>query len=366
MPAVESTAVLAYANSISSFLLAVSSPLFGAIADEGGLRKALLALFTLIGAGATGILYFVGAGEWIMAAWIYSIAAFSFTASSTFYDALLVQVAKPKDFDRVSGFGYALGYLGGGLLFALNVAMYLKWSVSGVQFSFLSVGVWWILFSIPLFLFVPEGASRKKIALKRAFTAGFWQLISHLKKIRREKAILFFLVGYLFYVDGVNTIVKMAVDYGLAIGLESTDLIKALLLVQFIGFPAAIAFGFVGEKYGPRRGIWICLAVYLGVTVFAYFIQTSFEFYIVAAVIGLVQGGIQSLSRSLYARLVPPEKSAEYFGFFNMAGKFSAISGPVLVALTGLLFESSRAGILVLVIYFLIGGFFLKWSERYI
>lgn len=364
LSAIESTAVLGYANSICSLTLALTSPMFGAMADEGSLRKRMLFFFTLLGIVATAGLALVAQGQWLTAVWAYSLAMFGFTASLTFYDSLLVQIVKPGHFDRVSGFGYALGYLGGGLLLAVNVWMYLRYDAAGVRWSFASVSVWWLVFSLPLFLFVPELRAKKRLGLAQSATRGFKSLKNHILELRGEKKLLYFLIGYLFYIDGVNTIIKMAVDYGLSIGLAAASLIKAILLVQFIGFPSAVAFGYFGEKVGPVRGIWICLATYLGITVFAYFLETSTQFFCVAALIGVVQGGIQALSRSLYARLVPPEKAAEYFGFFNMCGKFSAILGPALVAAVGSAAGNSRAGILILVLFFVAGGYFLNRSQK--
>lgn len=364
LSAIESTAMLAYANSLASIFLALTSPVFGAIADEGAYRKKLLFFFTVLGAIGSAWLTYVARGDWLIAAWVYSLGVVGFTAALTFYDALLVQIVKPQEFDRVSGFGYALGYLGGGLLLAINVWMFMQYGEQGGLYSFLTVGAWWIVFSIPLFWLVPEKGSGRKVTLGIAARLGFESLLQHLWELRKERALLFFLLGYFFYIDGVNTIAKMAVDYGLAIGLEPNDLVKAILLVQFIGFPAAIAFGILGEKSGPMRMIWLCLLVYLGVTVFAFFLQSGTQFYVLAGVIGVVQGGIQALSRSLYARLVPPEQSAQYFGFFNMVGKFSSILGPLLVGITGAAANSSRAGILVLSVFFILGGIFLNLSQR--
>jgi len=364
LSAIESTSMLAYANSISSIFLALTSPVFGAIADEGAYRKKLLFLFTLAGAIGSCWLTFIAKGNWLIAAWVYSFAVVGYTAALTFYDSLLVQIVKPQDFDRVSGFGYALGYLGGGLLLAVNVWMFTKYGEAGALNSFLTVGAWWLVFSIPLFLFVPEIKAGRKVSIGTAAVRGFQSLWEHLGNLKKERALLYFLLGYFFYIDGVNTVIKMAVDYGLSIGLEANDLVKAILLVQFIGFPSAIAFGVLGEKTSPIKMIWICLVVYFMVTVFAYFLETGTQFYFLAATIGIVQGGIQALSRSLFARLVPPEQSAQYFGFFNMVGKFSSILGPLLVGLTAAATGSSRAGILVLTIFFVVGGFFLTKSQR--
>lgn len=367
---VESTSVLALTNSVASLFLALSAPPLGAIADAGAWRKKFLFVFTLLGALSSIALAGVSEGEWLTASILYAFGVVGFIGAITFYDSLLVQVVEPQKFDRVSGLGYAVGYLGGGILFALNVWMYsspdtfrITDKLFAIKLSFVTVGVWWLLFSLPLFVFVPEWKSAKKPSLLKSVQVGFKELKRHLKLVLRDRRLLFFLIGYLFYIDGVNTIVKMAVDYGMSIGLEAGDLIKALLMVQFIGFPAAIGFGYLGERFGPKTGIWICLLVYLGITIHAYFITSATEFYVLAGLIGLVQGGIQALSRSYYARLIPAQESAQYFGFFNMIGKFSSILGPMLVALLSYSLNNSRAGILGLVVFFVLGGLFLHLSQ---
>lgn len=366
----ESTYLLGLATSFSSFILAVISPALGAIADEGAYRKKFLFGFTLLGVLSCVGLGFIQRGDWVTASIVFALGSIGFTGALTFYDALLVQIVEPKLFDRTSALGYALGYLGGGLLFALNVLMYLKPQVfglsdgiAGVKASFVSVGIWWTLFSLPLFFVVKEANAAVKIRFRQAFQRGFETLLEHFHKMRGEKPLLYFLAGYLFYIDAVNTIARMAVDYGMSIGLDASDLIKALLLVQFIGFPSAVLFGYIGDWIGPKRGIWICLVVYFLVTIFAYRLSSGAEFYALAAVIGVVQGGIQSLSRSYFARLVPPDQSAQYFGFFNMVGKFSSVLGPVLIAAVGYWRNDPRLGILVLTLFFIAGGLFLLKSH---
>jgi UMF1 family MFS transporter len=356
----ESTYALGLANSGASLALAFIAPLIGAAADRAAYRKKLLLLSTLIGAGASAGLGLAGEGQWILAIVLFSFGIIGFNGGLPFYDALLMQVADEKTVDRVSALGYGMGYLGGGLLFTLNVIMYLKFGVQGIQWSFMSVGVWWLLFSLPLFLNVPEHPARERQTIWVSLKESAVHTADHWRELKKHRSLLFFLFAFLLYNDAVNTIIKMAVDYGMSIGLADTDLIKALLMVQFIGFPSAIVFG----RLEPVKGIWICLLAYLGISVYAYFLTTATEFFVVAAVIGLVQGGIQALSRSYYARLVRPEDSAKYFGFFNMIGRFSSIFGPFLVGAIGVATGNPRAGILVLTLFFAGGGLLLLRSRQ--
>jgi UMF1 family MFS transporter len=367
----ESTYALGMTNSVASLALALLAPTLGAVADQGAYRKRFLMFFTLVGVAASTGLGLVSQGQWIWAVGLFALGIIGFNGALPFYDALLMQVASEKEFDRVSALGYGLGYLGGGLLFTLNVVMYSKpeWfgiadGAAAIKISFITVGVWWLLFSLPLFMNVPEWPARIRQGWIANVRSSAAELVRQVRELKDHKPLLYFLLAFLLYNDAVNTIIKMAVDYGMSIGLADGDLIKALLLVQFVGFPAAIAFGRVAEKHSPAKGIWICLAAYLGVTVYAYFLSTAAEFFVIAAVIGLVQGGIQALSRSYYARLVTPEESAQYFGFFNMIGKFSSILGPFLVGWVGVATGNPRMGILVLTVFFVAGGFFLIQSGR--
>ncbi len=365
----ESTYALGITNSIASLLLAMMAPTLGAVADQGSYRKIFLFLFTVLGVAASIGLGFIGQGQWALAISVFSLGIIGFSGAMPFYDALLMQVAGEKNFDRVSGLGYGLGYLGGGTLFTLNVVMYLKPELFGfvdgtaaIKFSFITVGVWWLLFSIPLFLNVPEWPAREKKSLWTNIRRGRHELMRQIRELRGHKPLFYFLLAFLLYNDAVNTIIKMAVDFGMSIGLADGDLIKALLLVLFIGFPSAIAFGYFAEKTNPQRGIWVCLFIYFCLTIYSYFMNSATEFFIMAATVGLIQGGIQSLSRSYYARLVSPEESAQYFGFFNMIGKFSSIVGPFLFGWIGYATGNPRAGILVLTLFFIGGGILLYSS----
>lgn len=360
-----STLQLGMANSLASLLIVLLAPALGAIADQGGVRKRFLYAFTLLGIGATAALYWVVQGAWLTAAVLFVLATVGFAASLIFYDALIVAVARPHEFDRASALGFALGYLGGGLLFAINVTMTLKpqWfgladAAVAVQVSFLTVALWWGLFTLPLARYVPEPPATG-VGGWRAVGGGFRQLRDTLREVRRVKEVFIFLLAYWCYIDGVDTIVRMAVDYGLALGFPAESLIVALLITQFVGFPSAVVFGRIGERFGPKAGIYMAIMVYVGVVLWASRMDSVTEFYVLAVVIGLVQGGIQSLSRSLYARLIPADKSAEFFGFYNMLGKFAAVLGPVMVGWASVATGSPRLSLLSLLLLFGLGAFFL-------
>ena len=358
--AVTSTAQLGFTNSIASAFFLIAAPVLGAIADGGASRKKYLAAFTALGVVMTVGLYFVEQGEWFTAAWVYALAAAGFWGSIVFYDALITSVSPLDRLDEVSSFGYALGYLGGGVLFALNVAMTLSPSTFGladaseaVRVSFLTVAVWWTLFSIPLFRYVAE-PPRSGVA-KSAIVNGLKALVQTFREFRSYKGLALFLLAYFFYIDGVHTIIRMAVDYGMALGFPAESLIVALLITQFVGFPAAIAFGVAAKHFGPKPALYVGVAIYALVTIYAFFMSSVVEFYLLAVIVGLIQGGVQAVSRSLYARFVPAEQSGEFFGFFNMLGRFAALIGPSLVAITGLLTGSSRLGLLSIIVLFVIG-----------
>jgi UMF1 family MFS transporter len=294
-----------------------------------------------------------------------------FSGANVFYDSLLIEVAGEEKVDFVSALGYSLGYLGGGLLFALNVGMVLAPEFFGitdasqaVRISFVSVSIWWALFSIPLFLYVPEPGTREPSPWRTSVRDGFRQLAGTFKEVRRLKVVLLFLVGYWLYIDGVHTIIRMAVDYGLSLGLDSNSLILALLVTQFVGFPSAIVFGKIGEKLGPKTGIYISIAVYIAMTVWGYFLNSEAQFFGLAVTIGLVQGGVQSLSRSFYTRIIPIEKAGEFFGFYNMVGKFAAVIGPVLMGWVAVATGDPRKAIFAITALLITGGACLLFVDE--
>jgi UMF1 family MFS transporter len=361
------TARLGFANGIASLLVALLAPIIGAIADRGGARKKFLFVFAGLGIVMSGGLFFVEQGNWAVAALLYVCATAGFAGSNVFYDSMIVDVSEPKEFDLVSAYGYSLGYLGGGLLFAVNVLMTLEpaWfglsdAAQAVRVSFLSVALWWCVFSIPLLLWVKEAPTVNRQPALGALKAGLQQLADTIKAIRLLKPVLVFLCAYWLYIDGVYTIIKLAVDYGMRLGFDSSKLVLALLLTQFVAFPAALFFGWIARFIGVRPGILIALGVYMLTTVWAALISEVWEFFALAVAIGLVQGGVQSLSRSMYARLIPADKSGEFFGFYNMLGKFASILGPFLVGVVALASDNPRLSILALLPLFATGAFILS------
>jgi len=342
---VVSTAQLGFANSLASLLVAIMAPLLGAMADRGSAKKKFLIAFAYLGVLMTAALFFVQKGNWTWAVFIYVMGNIGFAGANIFYDSLLLSVAKKDNIDYVSGLGYSMGYLGGGLLFAVNVAMYL-WpnsfgildSTTAVRYSFITVALWWGMFTILTIKWVSEERPDKgSITIGQVVAEGLGQFVATLNKIRHLKTVILFLFAYWFYIDGVDTIIRMAIDYGMSIGFASTDLITAVLLVQFVGFPAALIFGKLGQQWSARKSIFLAIGLYMLITLWGTMMTQKHEFYILAFAIGLVQGGIQALSRSYYSRLIPSGQAGEYFGFYNMLGKFATIIGPSLMGVVGLI-----------------------------
>lgn len=363
----ESTFYLGLANSLASIIVAALAPFLGAIADRGSAKKKFLFTFAFFGIIMTSGLWFVAQGYWQMAVIFYVAASVGFSGGNIFYDSLLPSIADESKVNYASSLGYALGYIGGGLLFLLNVLMFkfpetfgLSDSAAAIKLSFVSVAIWWALFSIPVMLFVREPQIYDRVPLSKAVTLGWKQLRDTLRDIRHLKVVGLFLLAYWFYIDGVDTIVKMAVDYGMSLNFEESALITALLIVQFVAFPAALIYNWIASRIGTKRGIEIAIMAYCFITLLGYFMQTEQHFFVLAILVGLFQGGIQALSRSLYTRLIPAEKAAEFFGFFNMLGKFAAVLGPLLMGSVTLLTGNARIGILSILILFSIGWYLLR------
>jgi UMF1 family MFS transporter len=360
--------------------MAILSPFLGAMADRGAARKRSLLVFTLLGAAATGALFFVMRGNWPIAALLYACGVIGSLGAAVFYDSLLIGVSDAGTVDILSARGFALGYLGGGILFLGNVITVLHpgWfglesEAQAIRFSFLSVAVWWGIFTIPLMLHVPEPRSGATLSMFRAAREGVQRLRVTVSNIGKYRPVVLLLVAYWFYIDGVDTIVVMAVDYGKSIGFSTDSLITALLLVQFVGFPFSYLLGYLAQRWHPRPLILFCIAVYVVVTILGASMSVQplhilglevSQFYFLAFLIGTVQGGVQALSRSLYARMIPPGESAQFFGFYNMLGRFATILGPVLMGTITLLTGSARAGILSIALLFIIGGTLLAFVRE--
>ncbi len=378
----ESTFYLGLANSAASIIVAAMAPFLGAIADRGTAKKKFLTLFIFLGVISTGCLWMVQQGHWQLAATLYVLATVGFSGGNIFYDSLLPGVATKKKVDFVSSLGFSLGYLGGGLLFAVNVFMYLKPALFGIpdqataiKLSFLSVAAWWAIFSIPVWLWVKEPNIYKPVGNIEAIKQGLNQIRDTIKEVKHLKVVGLFLAAFWLYIDGVDTIIRMAVDYGISIGFPASSLITALLMVQFVAFPATLLFAWVAGKFGAKKAVLFAIFAYGCITVLGAFMTQLWHFYTLAVMIGFFQGGIQAISRSLYARIIPVEKSAQFFGLYNMMGKFAAVIGPALMGTITLVTGSNRIGILSILILFVSGFIILlkvdfeegeKMAEKYL
>lgn len=360
----DATAYWGYTSSIALLLVAVIAPLLGATADHTGGKKRYLGAFAAVGIVFTASLVVIGHDTWLLAAVLYVVAALGFSGGNVFYDSLLPHVARGDDIDRVSAKGFALGYLGGGLLLALNV-LWMKWPRAfgmpdpafAVRASFLSVAVWWAAFSIPFFRRVPEPPVLRRAGAARAPLAeGFRRLAATLHDIRRYRHLGLFLLAYWVYTDGIGTIFRMATAYGDEIGLDITDMITALILIQATAIPFTFLFGRLARVIGAKRSILLSLAVYGAVSVSAYFMTTAIHFYVLALAIATVQGGSQALSRSLFGRMVPRHKTAEFFGFYSTSSKFAGVFGPLVFGIISQAAGGSRLSILSIVAFFIVGA----------
>ena len=364
----ESTAMVGYANSLSGLIVVLLAPILGAYADIGTKRKKLLLLFASLGILCTASFYFIPQGEWMLAALLYAIAAVGFSGGNVFYDSLIVSVSDNENRNRVSALGYSLGYLGGGLLFLINVIMFLNPQLFGIEsqsnavlLSFFMVAVWWAFFSIPQLRNVKEQESeRENPRFFQALKQSFNEVYQTLSEVRKYKNVAIFLLAYWFYMDGIDTIVRMATAYGTDIGLEASSMITALILTQFVGFPSTLIFGYFADRLGFKKILTIGILIYILISIFASRITTATEFYAMAIVVGLVMGGVQAVSRAYFSSIIPKDKEAQFFGFYNLVGKSAVVAGPALLAWISMIFNTPRAGILGLLVLF-IPGLILLW-----
>ncbi len=355
-----------YTLTIALVVIAFLAPVIGAISDYSNKKITFLKIFAGIGILFTALLYFINSGDWIFASLVFILANIGFALAEIFYNSLLKFIARPDDVDRVSTLGYAIGYLGGGLLLGINLLMFLtiKDSQLAAKLCFISVSIWWAFFSIPIFKYVNEPNTNPGPKNINYIKTGFSRTIRTFKEIRKYRQLFFFLLAFWVYNDGIGTIIKLAIIYGAELGISSTSLLGALLATQLIGIPFTLLFGRLAGKIGSKNSIFIGLMVYTLISILAFFITTAFHFWILALMVGTVQGGTQALSRSYFCSMVPEEKSAEFFGFYGMSSKFAGIFGPLIFALVGTMTGSSRYSIISIVIFFILGMVLLSFVNE--
>ena len=382
MAPAEATARFGLVTTVSMATIAIAAPILGAFADYSGSKKRLLALFIAIGATACASMVFIGEGDVGLASLLFFIANIGVSGSIVFYDSLLPHVAKAEETDRVSSAGYAMGYLGGGLLLLINLAWILQPAMFGfsgtvpaIKASFFAVAVWWAVFSLPIFRTVrepnrraaryggqaqsgPEGESRI------AIVAAFARLATTFHEVRKYRNAFLLFIAMLLYQDGIQTIIRMAGVYGAEVGVEQTSQIAAFVMVQFLGIPFSFLFGSLGVRIGTKRAIFIAISVYALATVLAYFMTTVTHFFILAAMIATVQGGAQALSRALFSRMVPADRTSEFFGFFAVAERFATVLGPLVFTLSVTMTGSSKAAIIAILGFFVAGAWVLSMVDE--
>jgi MFS transporter, UMF1 family len=366
LPANLATSYWGYTHSVAMLIVLLLAPVLGAVADYSGSRKRLLLSFAALGILASAAFAFVGKGDYMLASILMVIGTVGYTGANSFYDSLLPVVVDVRKRDAVSAQGFAFGYIGGGVLLVINLMMIMKpgWfglkdMIMGMHVSFLTVAVWWAVFSIPLARHVREPRGQRGMTLPQYASVGFGRIWGTMKRAAKYPELLKFLIAYWFFNDGINTIITMATIYGKEIGIGTTDLITALVITQFVGIPMTLLFGIVAEKVGSKPSLYISLSIYVVIVILGYFMTSAWQFYALAALVGCVQGGSQAISRSIYSRLVPVSRTAEFFGFLSVSGKFASMFGPFVFGLVGQLTGSSRLGILSLVAFFAIGIYML-------
>jgi UMF1 family MFS transporter len=373
LPGPEATGRFAWATTIAILIVALVAPLLGAIADYAGLKKRFLAIFLGMGVASTTAMYWLTRGDWLFALVLFVIGNVGVAGSIVFYESMLPHLVDESELDRVSSAGYAIGYLGGGVLLAINLLMIQQPSWFGipdtgtaVRLSLASVGVWWLAFSIPLFVRVPEPTRRIEAGERpgaNAMVSGARRLLETVRELRRYTQAFLLLIAFVVYNDGIQTIIRMATTYGTEIGIDQNAMITALLITQFTGVPFAFLFGHLAGRLGAKTAVFGGLAVYAGITVLGYFMQTATHFFILAILVGMVQGGTQALSRSLFASMIPRHKSSEFFAFFGVFERYAGVLGPLIFAAMVEGTGSSRNAILAVVAFFIVGGALLAFVD---
>jgi UMF1 family MFS transporter len=362
---VAATTRFAWTSTLAAVIVALMGPVLGAIADARAAKKRMLAVSMFIGVVATLLTVWIGRGDWLYAAVVFLVGNVAMTASLVFYDSLLPHIASEAEIDRVSTAGYAIGYVGGGVLLVVNLlwilyphAFGLPDAAAATKLSFASVAVWWLLFSIPLFRSVrePHATGRAGASLRESIGGAFSTVWHTFHELRGYRQAFLMLVAFLLYNHGFQTMIKMSSIYGAEAGIDANAQIAAFVMVQFVGVPFSFLFGALADRIGPKRAVFLSLVVYTIISVIGYFLATAWQFFVLAFLVGTVQGGSQALSRSLFARMIPKDKSSEYFGFFSVFEKFAGIAGPAVFAACVMLFGSSRSAVLSVILFFVLGA----------
>ena len=359
------TSRLTWATAIGSIIVSLMAPVLGAIADSGGFRKRFLLVLTILGAVSTAALSLVGMGGWVWALMLFILASVGYYSAAVFYDSLIVDVSSPRYYSLVSSLGLSLGYFGGAFLLTLHVWMLRSPATFGfaestdvVKFAFISVGAWWLIFLVPIMLIVRE-TRRPASPQGGSVRAAYRALKQTFLKIRSYRNIFLFLTAYWFYIGGLFTVIFMAVNFGQRLGFSDTDLVTALMITNYVGFPATLAYGVMAHRFGTKAAIYVGLCVYIGVVCWAAFLEDVSQFYAMSITIGMVQGGVQGISRSLYAGLIPADQSGEFFGFYNMLTKFAHILGPVLIGIVAFFTDDPKFILVAVLPMFVIGALLL-------
>lgn len=356
-----STAYLGYTIAIATFILAMLGPILGTIADYKGFKKRFFTFFFVLGVTFTGLLAFIPSDQWLLLLIFYTIAAVGSAGANVFYDAFLVDVTNEERMNRISARGFSLGYIGSTIPFIISIVIIVLAQSGTIPISttlaskiaFMITAIWWAVFTIPLFKNVHQ-----KYYIEREpnlVASSFKRLGKTLFEIRKYKAVFIFLIAYFFYIDGVGTIITMSTAYGTDLGISSTNLLIILFVTQVVAAPFAILYGRLSERFTGKKMLYVGIIIYIFVCIYAYFLKTTLDFWILAMLVATSQGGIQALSRSYFAKLVPKEKANEFFGFYNIFGKFASIMGPLLVGATAQLTGNSNSGVFSLIILFIIG-----------
>jgi MFS transporter, UMF1 family len=359
------TATFAWGTTVAVVIVALLSPVLGAVADYHAAKKLLLAVFTGLGVASVLMMAGITEGAWQFALIVFILANIGERLAWVFYDSLLPHIASPHEADRVSTAGYAIGYTGGGILLLINMAWILKPEMFGfrdttmaTKASFVSVAIWWLVFSLPLFRRVPEppAAAAARPAGRNLAVEAMTQAWRTFRELRQYRNAFLMLVAFLLYNDGIQTMIRMSSIYAAEVGIPVESQIAAFVLVQFVGVPFSFLFGALAGRIGAKPAVFISVAVYTMTTILGYFLASAWQFFVLAFMVGMVQGGSQALSRSLFSRMIPKDKSSEYFGFFSVFEKFAGVAGPVTFALSVTIFGSSRAAVLGIILFFIAGA----------